>query len=115
MRARATLGAKTVRSGGAAGGSGAVPVSIRTSGSMLVAGLAAGEPGSMAPARENAGQLDEGAPSHRVGALLASRWCRLGFGSILVPWGQAQPALQQLVPFRWSVVAAFPCADHPDQ
>jgi hypothetical protein len=48
-----------------------------------------------------------------TGALLVSRGGRLRF--ILLPRRQAQPAVQELVPFRWVVVAAFPGADHPDQ
>ena len=69
-----------MRSGGAAGGSGAVPVSIRTSGSMLVAGLAAAAPGSMAPAREMP------VSSTKVRLLTGSvpSWRRVGVG-----WGSA--------------------------
>jgi hypothetical protein len=83
----------------------------------LDAGRRAGDSwaGQHGSGQGDAGQLDEGPPSHRFGAFLASRWCRLGFGSILVPQRQAEPAVQQLVPFRWAVVAAFPGADHPDQ
>ena len=66
--------------------------------------------------RGDAGQLDEGAPSHRVAVLLTGCEGWVCFGLVIVAGrDQAELAVQQLVPFGWAVVAAFPGADHPDQ
>jgi hypothetical protein len=66
--------------------------------------------------RGDTGQLDEGAPSHRIADLLTGYAGRECLGLIVVAGrDQAEIAVEQLVPFGWAVVAAFPGADHSEQ
>ena len=72
--------------------------------------------GEKGGSRGDTGQLDEGAPSHRVMVLLADCAGRVFIGLASVAGrDQAELAVEQLVPFGGMVVAAFPGADHPDQ
>ena len=66
--------------------------------------------------RGDGGQLDEGAPSHRVVVLPTDCADWVCFGLVVFAGrDQAELAVEQLVPFGRVVVAAFPGADHSDQ